>query len=321
MRCLSIQHNLTRLLEAWLMSLTGEEDSEHNMIQERRLRSWGEFKREVARIRDQYGYHEVEIPEGIELAKGVTLADNRVLQRRNTVLFRGQNDASWPLQTTLERKTNLRPIHLAQYLVDVDCCVNEIESFTGRSWNFPNYQEWEKELRDLNDVFRVHLPAYNCLVYLRHHGFPSPLLDWSASPYIAAFFAFLERPRTDEVAILTYIEDSDGGRSLSGGAPMISVQGPYVTTHQRHFVQKTCYTVATRWDPEEERHYFCPHEDVLRQANPGQDILLKIILPSGARKEALRELLLDYNITPFTLFQTEDALIRTMELRRFDLEE
>jgi len=100
---------------------------------------------------------------------------------------------------------------------------------------------------------------------------------------------------------------------------MIWVQGPYVTTHQRHFAQKTWYTIATQWEGKEKRNYFCAHEDVFRKPDPEQDILIKIILPSTARKEALRELS-DYNINPFTLFQTEDALIRTMELKQFDLE-
>jgi FRG domain len=34
------------------------------------------------------------------------------------------------------------------------------------------------------------LPAYDLLIYTRHHGFPSPLLDWTRSAYIAAFFTF-----------------------------------------------------------------------------------------------------------------------------------
>lgn len=32
--------------------------------------------------------------------------------------------------------------------------------------------------------------SYGFMTRLRHHGFPSPLLDWPQSPYIAAFFAF-----------------------------------------------------------------------------------------------------------------------------------
>jgi hypothetical protein len=289
------------------------------MIEEKRLGCWAEFKNEIARIREKYGYHQVTIPEDIDLAKGAELAGTRVYRRKKTVLFRGQSDASWPIQTTLERKTDSRPIHIAEYVTYADYCVNEIESFTGRSWEVHNHDERAREIRETNDDIRAHLPAYAYLVYLRHHGFPSPFVDWSESPYIAAFFAFWEKSRAEDVAIFTYIESIDGGRSLLGGAPMISVQGPYVTTHQRHFAQKTWYTIATQWEEKEERNYFCSHMDVFRKPDPDQDILIKIILSSRVRKEALRELS-DYNINPFTLFQTEDAFIRTMELKQFDLE-
>ena len=268
------------------------------MIKEKRLDSWAQFKDTIADIRRDYGYHEVERPDG------------GTYKRKNTMLFRGQNNANWRIQTTLERKTFL-PMHVARYMTYADYCVNEIESCTGRSWNVPSAPQMRDEIDKVQDKFRVHLPAYEYLVYLRHHSFPSPLLDWTESPFIAAFFAFWEKPACSEVAVYSYVESVNGGRSPHEGSPMIRVQGPYVTTHARHFAQKTLCTVATRWNADKKQHYFCSHHDVFDQDDPEQDILIKIIIPSSVRMESLKELLLDYNISPFTLFQTEDALVCT----------
>jgi hypothetical protein len=95
------------------------------------------------------------------------------------------------------------------------------------------------------------------------------------SPCIAAFFAFWEKSNADDVAILAYIESIDGGLSLTGGAPMISVQGPYVTTHQRHFAQKIWYTIATQWDEKRKETILLPwgslSEAGPRPGHPDQD--------------------------------------------------
>lgn len=175
----------------------------------------------------------------------------------------------------------------------------------------------DKEIQKRQDSFTVHLPAYGFLVYLRHHGYPSPLLDWTESPYIAAYFVYLNPGRANP-AVYCYIERPTSVKGGLGGAAMISVQGPFISSHKRHFAQKAWYTISTRWDYQKTKHFFCPHEKVFLQNSDTQDVLIKIMLPVSARAEALR-MLSDYNINHFTLFQSEDALVKALEFKHFDL--
>lgn len=273
-----------------------------------RPRSWSGFKKAIADVRKKYGTYVRELDSG------------EVFKRPNGILFRGQPDSKWELETTLERATKDK-IHILQYLSKAMSRVNEIESFTDYRWNTKSYPEMEIELKEKQDTFHTYLPSYDYLVYLRHHGFPSPLLDWTESPYIAAFFALAEPIKSKKVAIYCYIEKPEAIKGGTGGAPMITVKGPFVNTHKRHFAQKAWYTIATKWVYPEECHYFCKHEDIFTNEKYGkvvkQDVLIKIELPTSIRDEALKELS-DYNINYFTLMQSEDSLIKSIAMKVFD---
>jgi hypothetical protein len=237
--------------------------------------TWAEFVEAIELVRSKYGTFRRQID------------DDAMYERPNDILFRGQADASWELSTTLERKSREK-FDVSAYVHKALLTKNEVESFGSRQWNLPNIPEAEAELKAKQDVFKVHLPAYDYLVHLRHHGFPSPLLDWSESPYIAAFFAYAECKDADP-AVYCYIERPDSVKGGVGGAPTISVQGPFVSTHKRHFAQKAWYTIATCWDYRLVRHVFCSHRSVFDSVSPQfkQDVLVKIKLPATARLQAL----------------------------------
>ncbi|MDA1160504.1 MAG: FRG domain-containing protein [Planctomycetota bacterium] len=261
----------------------------------------------IAEIRKQHGTQTISPANGSDYTKS------------HRVLFRGQSDSKWDLKTTLERKTQDR-FSVENYLADATHCVNEIESLTGIRWDIPDLPTLIGEITDTQDSMRVHLPSYAYLVYLRHHGFPSPLLDWTESPYIAAYFASCDDAKADRIAVYAYVETPTGAKAKTGGHPMISVQGPHVSTHSRHFVQKAWYTIATEWSYDDSRHYFCPHSRIFERNRHSQDVLVKITLPAEERRRILRELN-DFNINHFTLFQSEDSLVRAMATKLFDLDD
>jgi len=270
------------------------------------LKSWADFSDAIAKVRADYGRHTIELPDGTSHAL------------ENAILFRGQSNAVWQLETTLERTTAER-YSVPQYLERADFVVNEIESVTGRRWQLPSFPEIKKEIETVQDSCRAHLPCYEYLVYLRHHGFPSPLLDWTRSPYVAAYFALEQSNDADRCAVFAYVERPDGGKMLCGGEPTIRSMGPHITTDRRHFAQKASYTIATQWDDTASKHFFCSHHAIAPPIVGEQDVLVRITIPRADRKPALRHLE-DYNINHYTLFQTEDSLVRSLGLRALELD-
>lgn len=266
----------------------------------RELTSWFELERELVEL------------ESVRSALGGE-GEHYV----SPLIFRGQANASWRLQTTLERYTNKEEMHAFEYFRIVERARPQIETYAGKSWDivWDNIESWceKPEL-----LFLKKFPAPEYMIYLRHHGFPSPFLDWTNSPFVATHFAFDNVSESaDRVAIYAYIEWAGRGKAQDSDGPVISTLPSNIRSHRRHFLQQSEYTICAA--DKAVGAVFSSHERALSIASTGENLLWKFTLPVSDRINVLKKLDL-MNINSLSLFDNEESLMATMALRAFFLE-
>ena len=265
-------------------------------MEEHNVRTWGGFLSRLAKIR-------------------------RALDPGwSDLLFRGQADSRWSLQTTLERRRRDRMLVLDYYRLIGSRVKPQLESITGRTFEAPSYQELDK-LLGVYDDFSLALsfgrfPAYSYLIYTRHHGFPSPLLDWTQSESVAAFFAFASpSPATRRRSIYVW---SQSPTQFSGThAPRLQRLGRFVKTHQRHVLQRCEYSICV--DFAKQKWRFSPHDEVFAADEDHAQRVWKINIPSRERLKVLKHLD-SANVNAYSLFGSEESFMETMAIRELELD-
>jgi hypothetical protein len=233
------------------------------------------------------------------------------------ILFRGQGNSEWHLDDTLNRRLG-RPTSVYEYYSIVSLIKNEIETHLDSRWTLPRLPELTRTAHQYEEGYRSiisGLPGYEHLLFLRHNGFPSPLLDWSRSPYVAAYFAFLNS--TDNDPAIFVLSPTEAAFIHSPGLPEIIRTGRYVSTHKRHFLQQAEYTICLRYNDDQQLWYFASHDEALRsEENRGYEVYKFTV--SKKERLAVLKTLDQFNMNAFTLFGSTESLVETLAFRQFE---
>lgn len=292
-----MNHKITKFVEVD-RNLWGEKYFENNLVV-KKCESWVDFINQVSEVESFYKFPK----------------DEDLLDRlHNVPLYRGHGDANWELKSTLERSVNYSG-NVLQYYRLILAVHKHISTCGIQNLPKPTYdvETLKEELKK-----RTHLlPSLELLIFLRHLGFPSPLLDWSRSVYIAAFFAYQNHDLADNVAIYAFLEKCGKFTSSTSEKPdrmiQMRVVGEYLATHKRHFLQQSNYTICMSRDfndnPVEFESYKL-HLDNNGELFP-EAIIVKFVLPKSERRVVLKELD-QMNINAYSLYGTEEALMETL---------
>jgi hypothetical protein len=217
-------------------------------------------------------------------------------------LFRGQ-EQQWRLRTNFHRAGRADLIRFASE--DIQALHRHLSARTRHIFNLANPDE--------NGAF------FNLV---QHHGYPTPLLDWTYSPYVAAFFAYRELSRSEaanadanrrvRVLVLDQRWRTEINQVLIADRPFrhFSIAEFIAIENERTIPQQSISAITNVDDIET---YI--HEMELRYGN-GQPYLTAIDLPASERLAVFREL--GYmGVTAGSLFPGLDGACEELKERNF----
>ena len=228
-------------------------------------------------------------------------------------VYRGQESSKWGLETSLERYCNEK-FHLDAYNRVLGRIAPSISGLIGKrlkdeDWNYESQLCYEPQ----NQSF---------MIYLRHHSFPSPLLDWSESIYIALFFAFFKADVSNKngtVAVYashnTFLSKNIAMKGTK--TSRILQLGRYQDTDKRHFTQQAVYTVAVK--EENDSWYYYSHNKAYEEEAHENCEIKRWLLPIRL-KDKVMKLLGEMNITPYTIYGNEEGLMQALAFEFLNLE-
>lgn len=151
---------------------------------------------------------------------------------------------------------------------------------------------------------------------LQHHGYPTPLLDWTLSPFVAAYFAFCDIKPNDTRAPRIYIFDVDAWNEKYGklaffadvAPPQLIVLESMPAGNPRAVPQQSVSTVSNIADI----------EAFIRRKEQEDDRTYMTVcdLPANEAPKIMRELEL-MGITYGSIFPGLDGVCRDMKDRLF----
>jgi hypothetical protein len=228
--------------------------------------------------------------------------------------FRGQSDAEWPLYSSLSRYLKAYGIHRRAWA--------DQEDRIGRIF------------RRKAHLFLDHVPgetdAFQWLALMQHHGAPTRLLDFTWSPFVAAFFA-LERATQDAAVWAVFVPtmwraahavkfpgnqnpitpDQLGLRTagayeefyLRNDVPFVSSGEPLVM-NKRLIAQSGTFVVPGVLDQ--------PVETILATYPEPEKTVVKFVLATRAIRDDAMRAFYNMNLTNATLFPDLDGLARSL---------
>ena len=178
---------------------------------------------------------------------------------------------------------------------------------------------------DLENLVGLHVYV-KWLTLMQHYGVPTRLLDWTASPYVATYFAVEEKWGLegegengvvyffDDRAVTRFfdVHDVDFTTKLTTELTAANPRGCLYTgaaklKSEREVIQQGCFSFST--------NVLDRHDDLILRAchadGPDRPCCGKIVIPAHRKAEFVWRLQ-TMNVTPKTLFPGADGIGRSM---------